>query len=104
VWDVQGDSVTIAVSYGELDATFTGSWREDGTFAGGWRPNPGADESVNVPTTSAGTVSNSSAIANLSVRRGGGRRLSNLGSVGRERQRATSSQLRSTWSLRSTVA
>ena len=23
---------------GELDATFTGSWREDGTFSGGWRP------------------------------------------------------------------
>jgi hypothetical protein len=26
-----------------------GSWREDGTFSGGWRPNPGADETVNVP-------------------------------------------------------
>jgi hypothetical protein len=48
-WDVRGDAVTIAVSYGQLDATFTGSWREDGTFAGGWRPNPGADETVNVP-------------------------------------------------------
>jgi Protein of unknown function (DUF1579) len=48
-WDVQGDAVTIAVSYGELNATFTGSWREDGTFSGGWRPNPGADETVNVP-------------------------------------------------------
>ena len=48
-WDVQADSVTITVSYGPLDATFTGSWREDGTFSGGWRPNPGADETVNVP-------------------------------------------------------
>jgi hypothetical protein len=48
-WDVQGDNVTITVSYGPLDATFTGSWREDGTFSGGWRPNPGADETVNVP-------------------------------------------------------
>jgi hypothetical protein len=48
-WDVHGDSVTIMVSYGPLDATFTGSWREDGTFSGGWRPNPGADETVNVP-------------------------------------------------------
>ena len=48
-WDVLDDAVTIAVSYGELDATFTGSWREDGTFSGGWRPNPGADETVNVP-------------------------------------------------------
>jgi hypothetical protein len=48
-WDVQGDSVTITVSYGPLDSTFTGSWHEDGTFSGGWRPNPGADEGVNVP-------------------------------------------------------
>ena len=47
-WDVRGDDVRISVSYGPLDSTFTGSWREDGTFAGGWRPNPGADESVNV--------------------------------------------------------
>ena len=48
-WDVQGDTVRISVSYGPLDATFTGSWREDGTFSGGWRPNPGADETVNIP-------------------------------------------------------
>jgi hypothetical protein len=48
-WDVRGDSVTIAVSYGQLDATFTGAWREDGTFSGGWRPNPGADENANPP-------------------------------------------------------
>jgi hypothetical protein len=48
-WDLQGDDVTITVAYSSLDATFTGSWREDGTFSGGWRPNPGADETVNVP-------------------------------------------------------
>ena len=48
-WDVHGDTVIITVSYGQLDATFTGSWHEDGTFSGGWRPNPGADETVNVP-------------------------------------------------------
>jgi hypothetical protein len=48
-WEVQGDSVTITVAYPPLDATFTGSWREDGTFSGGWRPNPGAEETVNVP-------------------------------------------------------
>jgi Protein of unknown function (DUF1579) len=48
-WDVDGDNVTIRVSYGPLDATFTGAWREDGTFSGGWRPTPGADETVNVP-------------------------------------------------------
>jgi Protein of unknown function (DUF1579) len=47
-WSVRGDDVTITVSYPPLDATFTGAWREDGTFAGGWRPNPGADETVNV--------------------------------------------------------
>jgi hypothetical protein len=47
-WDVKGDDVTIAVSHGPLDSTFTGSWREDGTFSGGWRPNAGADESVNI--------------------------------------------------------
>ena len=48
-WDVQGDEVSITVSYGPLDSIFRGSWREDGTFSGGWRPNPGADETVNVP-------------------------------------------------------
>jgi hypothetical protein len=48
-WEVEGDSVTITVSYGVLDASFIGSWRDDGTFSGGWRPNPGADETVNVP-------------------------------------------------------
>jgi Protein of unknown function (DUF1579) len=48
-WDVREESVTITVSYPPLDATFTGSWRQDGTFSGGWRPNPGADETVNVP-------------------------------------------------------
>ena len=47
-WDVRGDLVTITVSYGQLDSTFTGSWRDDGAFDGGWRPNPGADETVNV--------------------------------------------------------
>jgi hypothetical protein len=46
--------VTITVSYRPLDATFSGSLREDGTFSGGWRPNPGADETVNVPYDIAG--------------------------------------------------
>ena len=53
-WQIDGDKVTITVSYGSLDATFTGSWREDGTFSGGWRPNPGADETVNIPYDVAG--------------------------------------------------
>lgn len=48
-WDVDGKAVTITVSYGPLDATFNGEYRDDGTFSGGWRPNPGADETVNVP-------------------------------------------------------
>ena len=48
-WDVKGDTVIITVSSPPLDATFTGAWNEDGSFSGGWRPNPGADETVNVP-------------------------------------------------------
>jgi hypothetical protein len=40
----------ISVSYGALDATFTGTWSEDAeSFGGGWRPNPDADETINVP-------------------------------------------------------
>lgn len=55
-WDLQGDSLIISVSYGPLDATFTGTFDEDGdSFAGGWRPNPGADESVNVAYDIAGS-------------------------------------------------
>jgi hypothetical protein len=49
-WEVGDDTLTISVSYGPLDATFRGTFSEDGeTFGGGWRPNPGADETVNVP-------------------------------------------------------
>ena len=49
-WDLQGDTLTISVSYAPLDATFTGQFSEDGeSFSGGWRPNRGADETVNVP-------------------------------------------------------
>jgi hypothetical protein len=48
-WKVDGDTVTITVSYGPLDATFTGRFVDDDRFDGGWRPNPGADETVNVP-------------------------------------------------------
>jgi len=54
LWKVDGDTVTITVAYGPLDATFTGSWREDGTFSGGWRPNAGADPSINVAYDIAG--------------------------------------------------
>ncbi len=49
-WEVDDDTLRISVSYGPLDATFTGSFDDDGEgFGGGWRPNPGADETVNVP-------------------------------------------------------
>ena len=49
-WEVDGDTVKISVTYGPMDSTFTGTWAEDGeSFSGGWRPNPGADESINVP-------------------------------------------------------
>jgi Protein of unknown function (DUF1579) len=55
-WEVHGRDVIISVSYGPLDATFTGTFSEDGdSFSGGWRPNPGADESVNVPYDISGT-------------------------------------------------
>jgi hypothetical protein len=49
-WEVEGDNLTISVSYSPLDATFKGTFSEDGeSFAGGWRPNPGADENSNPP-------------------------------------------------------
>jgi Protein of unknown function (DUF1579) len=55
-WEVDDETVTISVSYGPLDAIFTGAFGEDGqSFGGGWRPNPGADETVNVPYDIAGS-------------------------------------------------
>jgi len=49
-WEVEDEIVRISVTYGPLDATFTGRFDEDGGwFGGGWRPNADADESVNVP-------------------------------------------------------
>lgn len=54
-WEVDGDDVKISVSYGPLDATFTGGFSDDGeSYAGRWRPNPGADETVNVAYDIAG--------------------------------------------------
>jgi len=44
-WDVEGDTLTITVNYGPLNATFTGSLSK---FHGAWKPNPGADPNVNV--------------------------------------------------------
>jgi hypothetical protein len=49
-WDLRDGALTISVSCGPLDATFTGRFGEDGnTFSGGWRPNPGADQTINIP-------------------------------------------------------
>jgi Protein of unknown function (DUF1579) len=49
-WEVDDATLTISVSHGRLDAMFTGTFDDDGDgFRGGWRPNPGADESINVP-------------------------------------------------------
>jgi len=49
-WDIRGDTITISVTYGSMDATFTGKFSPDGnSFSGGWRPNPGADEIINAP-------------------------------------------------------
>ncbi len=49
-WDIQGDTLTISVKHGPMDATFTAKIAPDGnSFSGGWRPNPGADETINAP-------------------------------------------------------
>ncbi|WP_133884124.1 DUF1579 family protein [Glycomyces sp. NRRL B-16210] len=47
-WKINGDDVTITVVHGPMDATFTGRFSGDDVFGGGWRPNPGADEQVNI--------------------------------------------------------
>jgi hypothetical protein len=49
MWDLRDNRLRIAVSHGPLDATFEATISDDGsTYSGGWRPNPGADESINV--------------------------------------------------------
>lgn len=49
-WDIQGDTWTISIKHGPMDATFTGKFSPDGnSYSGGWRPNPGADEEINAP-------------------------------------------------------
>ena len=48
VWNIQGDDITITVSYGSIDSTYHGKFAPDGnSFSGGWRPNPGADKAIN---------------------------------------------------------
>jgi hypothetical protein len=49
-WDIQGDTWTISINHGRMNATFTGKLAADGkSFSGAWRPNPGADETINAP-------------------------------------------------------
>jgi hypothetical protein len=49
-WDIQGDTLTISIKHGPMDAIFTGKFSPDGnSFTGGWRPDPGADETINAP-------------------------------------------------------
>jgi len=55
-WDVQGSILTISVSYGQLNATFTATFSDDGrSFTGGWRPNPGTDQKINASYDVAAT-------------------------------------------------
>jgi len=55
-WEVSDDTVKISVSYGPLHPTFNGQFSKKGSnFSGGWRPNPGADETINVPYDIGGT-------------------------------------------------
>jgi dihydrofolate reductase len=49
-WDIQGDTWTISINHGSMNATFTGKLSADGkSFSGSWRPNPGADKTINAP-------------------------------------------------------
>ena len=50
-WDVQGDDGTISMSVRAAGLELHRFLARGRTFSGGWRPNPGADETVNVPTT-----------------------------------------------------
>jgi dihydrofolate reductase len=55
-WDIQGDTWTIAINHGPMNATFTARLSADGKrFSGGWRPNAGADETINAPYDISGT-------------------------------------------------
>jgi hypothetical protein len=62
-WDVRGDKVTISVTYGQLGATFTGSWREDGTFSGVGVRILSLTRPPIPPTTSAVTASSRCTLA-----------------------------------------
>jgi hypothetical protein len=62
-WDMRGNALYISVAHGPLDASFKGTIADDGsTFTGGWRPNPGADENVNVPYDITGSRAGTSPV------------------------------------------
>jgi dihydrofolate reductase len=56
-WDIQGNTWTISINHGPMNAKFTGKLSADGkSFSGGWRPRPGADESINAPYDIRGSL------------------------------------------------
>lgn len=49
-WTLKGDTLTITINHGAMNATFTAVFAsDDSRLSGGWRPNPGADEAINAP-------------------------------------------------------
>jgi hypothetical protein len=49
-WDVRGNTITISIKRGPMNATYVGKFSADGrSFSGGWRPNRGADKAINAP-------------------------------------------------------
>jgi hypothetical protein len=48
-WDIQGDAVTITVSHVRWTRPSPAPGVRTAASRGGWRPNPGADETVNIP-------------------------------------------------------
>jgi Protein of unknown function (DUF1579) len=56
-WEVDDEKLTISVSYGPLDATFTGTFDEDGDgFRGAGGRTPAPTSRSTCPTTSAGVA------------------------------------------------
>ena len=54
-WDLHNGTLTISVSYGELDASFKGQFSADGESFSGGCAEPGADGTINVPYDVTGT-------------------------------------------------
>jgi hypothetical protein len=55
-WDIRGNTWTISIKHGPMNAKFTGKFSSDGkSFTGGWRPNRGADKTINTSYDITGT-------------------------------------------------